>query len=79
MQCLMFLVALSQYYSEYRRGPISELQIRGGNGDNSKIIFSHFSTKTYIVTLIRTVLMSETVLMMGHKISFYGEMWLIIP
>ena len=28
----------------------SELQIRGGIEDNSKIVFFYFSTKTYIVT-----------------------------
>ena len=30
--------------------PDPELQIRGGVEDNSKIIFSYISTKTYVVT-----------------------------
>ena len=34
--------------------------------------------KTYVVTPHLNRL-NETVLMMGHKIGFYGEMWLIIP
>ena len=38
-----------------------------GIEDNSNIFF-YFSTKTYVVTL-----------MMGHKICFYEEIWLIIP
>ena len=29
---------------------VPELQIRGSIEDNSKIIFSYFSTKTYVVT-----------------------------
>ena len=36
------------------------------------------STKTYVVTPHWNRL-NETVLMMGHKICFYGEIWLIIP
>ena len=36
---------------------LPELQIRGSYEDNSKIIFSYFSPKTYVVTLIRTVSM----------------------
>ena len=31
----------------------TELQIRGNIEDNSKTIFSYFSTKTYVVTLIK--------------------------
>ena len=34
--------------------------------------------KTYVVTPHKNRL-DETVLMMGHKICFYGEIWLIIP
>ena len=34
--------------------------------------------KTYVVTPHKNRF-SETVLMMGHKICFYGEKWLIIP
>ena len=34
--------------------------------------------KTYVVTPHKNRL-SETVLMMGHKICFYGEKWLITP
>ena len=43
-----------------------------------KDYFSYFSTKTYVVTPHKKRL-GETVLMMGHKIGFYGEIWLIIP
>ena len=46
--------------------------------DNSKIIFSYFSTKTYVVTPHYNRL-DETVLMMAHKICFNGEIGLIIP
>ena len=41
-------------------------------------IFSYFSMKTYDVTPHQNRL-DETVLKMGHKICFYGEIWLIIP
>ena len=34
--------------------------------------------KTYVVT-IHLDLLNATVPMMGHKICFYGEIWLIIP
>ena len=37
-----------------------DLQIRGGIEDNLKTIFSYFSTKTNVVTLIRTVLMRQS-------------------
>ena len=43
------------------------LQIRGGTEDNSKIFFSYFSMKTYVVTSHKNCLI-KTVLMMGHKI-----------
>ena len=36
------------------------------------------SMKTYVVTLIRTVLMIKTVLMMGPKICFYGATWIFL-
>ena len=50
----------------------AELQIRGGIVDNSKIFFSFFSTKTYIVTphLNRIV---ETVLMRAHNEYLKGK------
>ena len=69
--CSNFM-ALQNFY-----GVISELQIRGAIGDNSKIM-SCFSTKTYVVTPHKNRL-NETVLMTGHNICFYGEIWLIIP
>ena len=47
---------------------------RGKFKDN----FSYFSTKTYVVTTHLNHL-AETVLMVGHKICFYGEIRLIIP
>ena len=56
----------------------TELQIRGGIEDKSKIFFSYFSIKTYVVTPHKNRL-GETVLMVGHKICFYGEICLIIP
>ena len=34
--------------------------------------------KTYVVTP-RQNRLGETVLMMGHKICLYGEIWLIVP
>ena len=40
--------------------------------------FLYFSMKTYVVTPHQNRL-DETVLMMGHKICFYGELWLLIP
>ena len=53
----------------------TEIQIRGGNEDNSKIIFSYFSMKTYGVTPRQ----DKRVLIMGHKICFKGEIWIIYP
>ena len=41
--------------------------VKRGIEDNSKIIFSYFSMKTYVVTPQLNHL-DETVLMMGHKI-----------
>ena len=49
----------------------TELQIRGGIEDNSKIYFSYFSTKTYFVTNHKNRL-DETVLMMDYNIRFEG-------
>ena len=58
----------------------TELQIRGSYEDNSKIIFLIFQRKHMLWPLIRTVSsrLDETVLMMGHKIRFYEEIWIII-
>ena len=56
----------------------SELQIRRDVEDNSKIIFLISELKKYVVTSHQSCL-DEMVLMMGHKIYFYGEIWLIIP
>ena len=39
---------------------------------------SYFSMKTFVVTPHHNCL-NETVLVTGHKICFYGEMWIIIP
>ena len=52
----------------------TELQIRGGIEDNSKIYFSYFSTKTYFVTNHKNRL-DETVLMMDYNIRFEGVIW----
>ena len=49
----------------------SELQIIVSIKDNSKINFSYFSTKTYVVTPQQNRLV-ETALMMGHNICFKG-------
>ena len=48
--------------------------IRGGIEDNSKIIFL-FLHKNICCDPI----LDEMVLMMGHKIWCYGDIWLIIP
>ena len=42
----------------------------GGIEDNSKIFFLFLS---------ENICLDVTVLMMGHKICFCGEIWLIIP
>ena len=57
---------------------LSELQIRGSIDVicNSKIIFLISQRKHMLWPLIRTV---STVLMVGHKICFDGEIGLIIP
>ena len=55
----------------------AELQIRGGIEDNSKIVF-YCSTKTYVMTPHKNHL-DQMVLMMGHKICFYGKISTIIP
>ena len=49
-----------------------------GIEDNAKIIFLFLNEKMYVVTPHENHL-NETVLMRGHKIHFYGEIWLIIP
>ena len=46
--------------------------IREGIEDNSKIIFSYFSMKTYVVTPHQNRL-GETVLIVGHNLCFYGK------
>ena len=54
----------------------SELQIRGGIEHNSKIFFSYFSTKRYVVTPHYNRL-GERVLMIGSNIRFkeyYGKL-----
>ena len=56
----------------------ADLQIRGGIEDNSKVTFSYFSMKIYVVTPHKNRL-NETVLMVGHKIYSYQESLLIIP
>ena len=58
--------------------PLAELQIREGIEDNFRDHFSYFSTKTYVVTPHKNRL-DKTVLMMGHKICLYIEIWQIIP
>ena len=54
----------------------SDLQIRGVIEDISKIFFLISQWKHILRPLIR---LKETVLMMGHKICFYEQIWLIIP
>ena len=49
-----------------------------GIEDNSKIIFLYFSTKTYVVTDY-SLESSQLIPMMGHKVCFYGKIWIIIP
>ena len=56
---------------------ITELQTREGNKDKSKIKLYYFSMETYVVTP-HWKRLGETVLMRGHKICFYGKIWLII-
>ena len=46
-----------------------ELQIRQGTEDNSKILFSYYSTKIYIMTAQQNRL-GEAVLMRGHSLCF---------
>ena len=55
---------------------ISRAPDKKGYWGEFKDNFSYFSTKTYVVTLHWNRL-NETVLMMGHKIFFYGEILLI--
>ena len=55
-----------------------ELQIRGGIEDNSKIIFV-FLNKNICCDPSFDHLGETVLIMMGHKIRFYGEIWLIIP
>ena len=52
-----------------------ELQIRGGIEDKSKIIFL-FLNENICCAANR---LFEMILIMGHKICFYGEIRLIIP
>ena len=51
---------------------VAELQITEGIED-----FFYFSVKTNVVTPYQNRL-NETVLMMGHRIYFYGNIWIII-
>ena len=60
-----------------QQSSLSELQIRGGIGDNSKIIFLFLNENTCCDPSLEPS--NETVLMMGHKICFYGKIWIIIP
>ena len=57
-----------------RSHKLTELQIRGDIEDNSKI---------FILFLNENICCDPSLepsqLMMGHKICFYGEIWLIIP
>ena len=56
---------------------MTELQIRWGIKDKSKIIFL-ISQRNHFVTPHQNRL-DETVLMMGLKICFNGKIWRIIP
>ena len=53
-----------------------ELQIRRVNWDNSKIICLIFSVKRTSDPLLNCL--ARTVLMSGHNLSFYGEIWIFI-
>ena len=55
----------------------SELHISSSIEDNSKVIF--LSSLEIICCDSSSEPSRKTVLMMGHKICFYGEIWLIIP
>ena len=56
-------------YPTHRPMEISELQTRLGIEDNSKIIF--------LISQQKHIRLGDTVLMMSHKICFYGEISLI--
>ena len=58
-------------------GQLTELQIRWVIKDNSKIAFLISKWKQVVTNHLN--LHDETVLLMGHKICFYGEMGIIIP
>ena len=59
--------------------PVPKLQIRGGIKDISKIFFSYFQLKHVVTPHKNGRNLDEMVLMMGHKIFFDGEVWIIIP
>ena len=67
-----FLLKMSLFF--VMKSLITELQIRRGNEDNSKIIFeiSYFSKNTYVVTPHLNHL-DKRVQIMGHKICFHEE------
>ena len=50
----------------------------GGGGIEDEDNFSYYSKKTYVKTPHWNRL-DEMVLMMGHKMCFYVEIWIIIP
>ena len=60
----------------------TELQIRGGREINSKIIFLFLNRNICCdpsIELPHRDSLGEAVLMIGHKICFYGEIWITIP
>ena len=70
-------IPLYVYPFPLKPDPVSELQIRGGIDDNSKIFFLFLNENIYCHPSLNRL--REMVLMMGHKICFYEEIWLIIP
>ena len=56
---------------------LPELQIGGGIKDNSEIFFLFFTKNICCDPSLEPL--NETVLMMGHKICFYGEIYTTIP
>ena len=71
--------AAHRFFNKHPHAHIhTKLQIREGTEDNSKIFFLRYQQKTYVVTPHYNHL-DKTVIMMGHKTCFYGEISLIIP
>ena len=74
--CCFFFGLMNTFFVPKGWQVCAELQIRGGIENNSKIIFL-ISQSKHVVTPHQNCL-DERVLMMDHKICFYGKIWLII-